>query len=346
MTWSIEQDLADIVEQSHEDFEALRGSRVFITGGTGFVGTWLVSSLHAADRALGLDLRVELLTRDPAAFQLRQPALAEWANMIEGDVTRIPPMGAMDAAIHAATPASAAFNDEHPDLMRATIVDGMHSVLASLRPSGEIPFLFTSSGAVYGPQPRETERIPETYWPPDGAIEPRNAYALGKRDAERMAIEAAENGGSAVRIARLFAFVGPYLPLDAHFAIGNFIRAASAGGPILVRGDGSAVRSYMYAGDMVSALLAILVRGDTNAPYNVGAPTGMSMLELSATIENTIASGCGVRVAGLNPGALPTSAGNRYVPDITRLANLMGRDPCPTGLSDAIIRTAEWAGQH
>ncbi len=342
MIWSIQEDFADIVDRSRDDFEALRGARIFVTGGTGFVGTWLVSALHAADRTLDLQLRVELLTRDPRAFAARQPALAEWATMIEGDVTRVPHIGAMDAAIHAATPASAAFNDEHPELMRATIVDGMRSVLERLQPSGEIPLLFTSSGAVYGSQPSTMERIPESYWPPDDTIEPRNAYALGKRDAERIALEAAEDSGPAVRIARLFAFVGPYLPLDAHFAVGNFIGNTVAGQPIVVKGDGLATRSYMYAADMVTALLAVLVRGHASNAYNVGSEHAVTISALAATVRDVVNPNISVTVGGAPLSTLPTGAGQRYVPDCERLKRELSAGG-EISLEEGIRRTVGWA---
>jgi nucleoside-diphosphate-sugar epimerase len=342
VTWSLQQDFADIVDRSRDDFEALRGARIFVTGGTGFVGTWLVSALHAADRTLDLHLRVELLTRDAGAFAARQPALAEWATMIDGDVTRVPPIGVMDAAIHAATPASAALNDEHPELMRATIVDGMRSVLERLQPSGEVPLLFTSSGAVYGPQPSTMERIPETYWPPDEAIEPRNAYALGKRDAERVALDAAGTGKPTVRIARLFAFVGPFLPLDAHFAVGNFIRDAMAGNPIEVKGDGLAVRSYMYAADMVSAMVAVLVRGQPSQTYNVGSEQAVTIAELATTVRDVVAPHIPITIGGSPLTALPTGAGQRYVPACQRARDELAVEP-QTSLDEGIQRTAAWA---
>ena len=342
MTWSIENDFADILERSRDDLEKLRGTRVLVTGGTGFVGTWLVSALHFADQFLDLGIRVELLTRDPATFADRQPELASWVTVIRGDVTRIPEFGTVDAAIHAATPASAAFNDSQPDLMRTTIVDGMRSMLKSLEESGSIPVLFTSSGAVYGAQPAAMQRITESYWPADDAIEPRNAYALGKRDAEQLARNAEVTGGPSVRIARLFAFVGPYLPLDAHFAIGNFIRDAMSGGPIRVSGDGTAIRSYMYASDMVVALLAVLVRGTEDHPYNVGASDPTSIAQLATTVRDVIAPEAEVQIAGRRADDLPTGAGSRYLPDTSRLADeLKVRATVP--LEDAIRRTARWS---
>lgn len=336
-------DLEDVVVQTRDDLEALRNARLFITGGTGFVGTWLLSALHHADARLGLRMHTTVLTRDPEAFAARQPTLADWTELVRGEVTATPEVGLVDAVVHAATPASAAFNDRHPELMRNTIVDGLESALSAIAASGRIPFLFTSSGAVYGPQPVTLERIPESYEPAPESIEPRNAYALGKRDAEAIAIAAADAGGPSLRLARLFAFVGPLLPLDAHFAIGNFTRDALVGGPIIVQGDGLAVRSYMYAADLVVALLAILIRGEESLPYNVGSPNGVTIESLARTVEAVVRPGCGVTVMGRDNDSLPTGAGNRYVPDTTRLAGLLGNDPCRRDLEGSIRATAAWA---
>ncbi len=345
MTTNIRSDLEAILTASHTDFERLRGGRIFITGGTGFVGTWIVAALHHANTTLDLGLDVTILTRDPAAFARREPELATWATLLPGDITTCPSPGIVDYAIHAATPASAAFNDAHPDLMRSTIVEGIRSVLAALAPSGPIPLLFTSSGAIYGPQPFELERIPESFEPAIGAIEPRNAYALGKRDAEAIANAASVAGGPSLRLARLFAFVGPHLPLDAHFAIGNFIRDALAGRPIRVAGDGTAVRSYLYASDMVSALLAVWLRGVPDRAYNVGAHEAVSIGELARLVESVVSPGRGVQIAGLGLGQLPTGAGNRYVPDASRLEDVLGRPICLVDLKTAVGSTVDWVRQ-
>ena len=340
--WSLTDDLDLVVESACNDLEALQSARMFITGGTGFVGTWLVAALNHANQRLNLKLDVTLLTRAPEGFRTRQPELSDWCTLLRGDVTEVPPLRTFDFAVHAATPASAALNDDNPDLMRSTIVKGMSSLLEALRPSGPIPLLFTSSGAIYGPQPPELDYIPEDFEPALDAIEPRNAYATGKREAEAMALAASLAGGPSLRLARLFAFVGPYLPLDTHFAIGNFIRDGISGGPIKVRGDGTAVRSYMYAADMVVALLAILVRGEANRPYNVGSPAAISMRGLAYAVERCLAPGSGVEIAGLAPGQLPTGAGLRYLPDTTRLDLELGIRSSGD-LDTAIKHTARWA---
>ena len=335
------EDLEAIMIHAERDLLALRGADILITGGTGFVGTWLVSALCHADQRLHLGIRTTILTRDPIGFADRCPQLAAWATLLRGDVTTVPPLPAYNLAIHAATPASAALNDDNPDLMRGTIVDGMRSLLEALEPSGSIPLLFTSSGAIYGPQPPDLDRMPEDFEPALDAIDPRNAYAAGKREAEAMALATSLAGGPSLRLARLFAFVGPYLPLDTHFAIGNFIRDAIAGGPIRVAGDGTAVRSYLYAADMVEQLLAVLIRGQPNCPYNVGSEDAISIADLASTVARTIAPACSVEIAGLAATALPTSAGSRYVPETNRMRHDLGIDQ-RIGIVDAIQRTAKW----
>jgi dTDP-glucose 4,6-dehydratase len=176
--------------------------------------------------------------------------------------------------------------------------------------------LFTSSGAVYGRQPPELERVSESYAGAPNALDPRFAYHEAKRLAELLHVAAAQRSGVRPKIARLFAFVGPYLPLNAHFAIGNFIRDALDGGPIVIRGDGTPIRSYLYAADMATWLWRILVHGEAAVAYNVGSEMPIS---IEATAQAVAAC------AGLPPQSVeirgkhaPNALAQRYVPDTGR----------------------------
>ncbi len=335
---------ADLDESLRSDpgvWEGLRGARVFITGGTGFFGTWLVESLVHANRALGLGARATILTRDENAFLAKNPHLAGARELTfhRGDVRAFDlPGGAFSHVVHAATEASAKLNREQPQLMREVVVEGTRRVLELCRRAGAPRLLLTSSGAVYGPQRPETTHVAED---DPGVLAPLtapDAYAEGKREAERLCVEAC-GPGFAATIARGFAFVGPHLPLDAHFAIGNFIRDALAGGPIKVGGDGTPLRSYLYGSDLAVWLWTILLRGEPGRAYNVGSERSVSIVELARAVAGVVDPKAQIRVAAApTPGKPPS----RYVPSTARARRELGlRETVP--LEEAIRKTAAWA---
>jgi len=124
-------------------------------------------------------------------------------------------------------------------------------------------FLLTSSGGVYGQQPANMGKILETYNGMPDPLNPVNAYSIAKRCAEHLCALYQEAYGIETVVARCFAFVGPDMPLDAHFAIGNFIRDALWRNCISVSGDGTPLRSYMYQDDLAHWLHVLLYRGQS-----------------------------------------------------------------------------------
>jgi dTDP-glucose 4,6-dehydratase len=187
--------------------------------------------------------------------------------------------------------------------------------------------LNVSSGAVYGIFTGQPSGAKED---DDASAEPLTPYGKAKCEAERLCAESDVDFVT----ARAFAFLGPYLPLDAHFAAGNFLRDARRGGPILVRGDGTALRSYLYTADLVVWLLRILLRGRRARAYNVGSDEVISTAQLARRIAAAVQPAPEVIIQSVQP----QGPQNIYLPDIRRARAELNLDVA-VPLDDAIART-------
>ena len=342
MTWSLEADLADVLEKTSLLWPDLREARIFITGGTGFIGCWLLETLRFANQRLGCGIRAVVLTRDAAAFATKAPHLAGDAafTFLEGEVSSFAsPPGEFSHVIHAATDASAYLNEHDPRQMFDTVVMGTRRALdfAVEKKAGRT--LFLSSGAVYGQQPWEMTHVREDWTGAPDCMNARNTYAEGKRAAEMLCAIYEKQFGLGVVNARIFALLGPYISLGIHFAAGNFIRDAMDGKPIVVNGNGLPCRSYLYASDLAVWLLHLLVRGRTGKAYNVGSDETISIGDLAERVARVIGTGefviRGAVDTGWNPG--------RYVPDTNLATTELGLYKS-VALDEAIRRTALWNG--
>jgi dTDP-glucose 4,6-dehydratase len=221
----LDQDLVAVDAALAPLWPRLSGAHIFMTGGTGFIGRWMLEALARS----GVDAEATILSRDPAGFTERAPHLAARFRLVAGDVLRFdPPAGDFTHVIHAATDASAALNARDPRRMFDTIVAGTRRAL-DLAVERAVPrFLFLSSGAVYGAQPWEMTHVAEDWHGGPDVRDPRSAYGEGKRAAEMLCAIYGRQFGLDVVNARIFALLGPLLSLDVHFAAGNFIRDAMA----------------------------------------------------------------------------------------------------------------------
>lgn len=333
-----------MVDALGEDWPALRGARLFITGGTGFIGRWMMEALLAADAAHDLGVRATLLTRSVSRFQSVAPHIANHPaiTLLEGDIRALlpdePPGAPFTHIIHAATDASAKLTADQPIVMFDTIVEGTRIALdlAVRNPGSRL--LFLSSGAVYGAQPFDLIGAEESWTNAADLADPRSAYGEGKRAAEMLCTLYRHSHGCDIRVARIFAVLGPLLPLDTHFAAGNFIADALAKRTITVKGSGTAVRSLLYAADTAIWLWAMLLRGRDGDVFNVGSDTAVTIAELAnetARVLGGKAQILGQDDAGWNPG--------RYVPSVAKITRALNvRETI--SLHESIRRTALFNG--
>jgi nucleoside-diphosphate-sugar epimerase len=334
-------DLDLIFKHTAPLWHELRGQRLFITGGTGFFGCWLVESFCHINRSLNLGAEVTVLTRNPDAFAQKCPHLASdpAVTLLAGDVRSFAfPPGEFRFVLHAATDASAKLSAEAPLEILSTIVVGTERALQFAAAAGAKKFLLSSSGAVYGKQPPDLTHVPETYPGEPDPLLPASVYAEGKRTAELLCARYGHQSSLECKIARCWAFCGPWLPLDQHFAIGNFIRDALAGRPIQIQGDGTPRRSYLYASDLAIWLWTILFRAPALLPINVGSAHDVSILELARTVATVLNPELKICVAQT---AVPGAAPLRYVPSVERAREQLGLVET-VGLEESIRRTAKW----
>jgi nucleoside-diphosphate-sugar epimerase len=326
-------ELDHILRHGAADFDLLRGRSVFITGGTGFFGKWLVSALCHADAEMGLGLRVIALSRHTELFRQRHPEvdLVHALSFAQGDVASFSLTDHRpDYVIHAATDTTA-FTTEADERERSrVIIDGTRHVLDFVRQSGARRLLNLSSGAVYGALVGQLTGAKEDDF---AAATPLIPYGAAKREAEQLCLESEIDFVT----ARGFAFLGPLLPLDAHFAAGNFLRDAQRSGPIMVRGDGTALRSYLHPADLVVWLLRMLLHGQRARAYNVGSDEAVT----TAQLAHAIAAASDPKPEVVIQSTQPQGPQNIYLPDITRARTELNLK-ISISLQDAIARTLEF----
>lgn len=289
-------------------------AHILITGGTGFFGTAFLRYL----KSLGGEApRLTILSRNPERFSWRHSDLVKLAEWTKGDVL-VPnslPLGRQYSHIlHCATDSTLGPNLSPLDRY-IQIVEGTRNILEYAVASGAKRFLLTSSGGVYGPQPQNMEFIPEDYNGMPDPLEANHSYSVAKRCAEHLCELYRDLHGIDTVIARCFAFAGRDLPLDAHFAIGNFVRDALKGPEIYVVGDGTPIRSYMDQRDLAHWLMTLLPCGEAGQAYNVGSDVPITIAELAKKVRDLIAPNKSVRITGTANG---NNFRNRYVPSIKK----------------------------
>jgi nucleoside-diphosphate-sugar epimerase len=311
------EDLDHIASSLDDIIPQLSNSRIFITGGTGFFGKWILETIIFLNEQKQINCSAVVLTRNSEQFKKNYPRFDHSSiTYIKGDVKDfIFPEGQFQYCIHAASETANLDNTDELEIIH-TAYTGTQRILEFAKDKKTRSTLYVSSGAVYGKQPGDLKLIPEQYTGAPDTTQLRSAYGEGKRVAELLCSYYGEKFDLPVKIARCFAFIGPYLPLDSHFACGNFIRNGIKKEPLLIKGDGSTMRSYMYAADLTIYLFKTLIKGDNLIPYNIGSSEEMSIAQLAGKVATHFSPEPEIIISQKKENKnLP----ERYVPDNKRI---------------------------
>lgn len=336
----LKEDLNLIIDRSKKSLEMIKSKSIFITGGTGFLGKWILETLIHANTNFNYNIKTTVLSRNPEKFHTNFPHLTRGVNFVSGDITNFAfPKENFDFIIHAATSTNAHELVNQPSLVLDNLINGMRRVLAFAEQANTMKMLNISSGAVYGKQPYDTSHVSEDYIGAPTVENTNSAYGEGKRIAELMGNIFAKHKKCNFTTARCFAFAGAYLPLDQHFAIGNFILDGLKNRDIAIKGDGTTHRSYLYAGDLVVWLLQILTHGNSGISYNVGSDQSISIKDLAFKVKE--------HFPDINVKIDKTSINDnyeRYVPNTNKAKNELGLQ-IYTSLEESIKKMILWGNR-
>jgi nucleoside-diphosphate-sugar epimerase len=307
----------DEILQTVDSFEKFRDSRILILGGTGFVGTWIISALLHANEVFSLNLSIHVITRDlvnarsKLLFKINDPV-----SLIEFNLKQPTYLldNSFDFYIHAATPSLVTTGSADGNSVSSASFGGANLISENISKFSNSPsVLHTSSGAVYGKQEFVEKLKLESPAKPSSAL--ANEYAKVKVSTEMLLNDLQAKSGAKITNPRLFAFAGPRIELNEHFAIGNFLRDGLSGHKIMVKGSPETIRSYLYPTDL-TAWLILLLANPSSENLNIGSETSYSMLQL-ATLVSTLTSNKGFQL--LNPD----SEASIYAPSTSKTREML-----------------------
>jgi UDP-glucuronate decarboxylase len=333
----IDEMILEDIEKIKSDLKGVgfAGKKVLVTGGAGFIGSWLCDVLVNLDAKVtciddlstGRMKNIDHLTKNPK-FKL-----------LICDVCAFQSKDKFDFILHLAGHASPEEYQVHPiETLQASSVGSAN--MAELAKKNDATVLFASTSEVYGDA--EVVPTPESYWGKVNPIGPRSCYDEGKRFAEALFIAYHKQYGLDVRIPRIFNSYGPRLREDGLYgrAMSRFITQALADKPITVYGDGKQTRSFCYITDTVTGLMLLTASDEAKGEVvNIGNAQEVTILELARKIKEL--TKCS---APLTFHPLPKDDPKRRCPDTGKLEKLLGWKPKIT-FEKGLKRTITWFSQ-
>lgn len=343
----VREDCQKALKNRADQLSGLRNSHLVVTGGTGFLGTWIAEFIACLNDDFSFSTKLTLLARGTESFRNSRPHLANRSDitLLKADVRHLSELPTdTHWVLHAASNPDSRFHSTNPFETMTSIGHGTANVLRALDRTSDLRlFLNVSSGLVYGAQPEAMPRIAESY---SGSFHLNSAskgYAEAKRYGEILCSSYRSQFQLPTATVRPFAFIGPYQSLTSPWAINNFMSDAISGKPIRILGDGKTVRSYMYPSDMAFWYLKILTSAKSGTQYNLGSPEPVELQKLAELVSSYAVPKSDVSfISGSsNHTGSSSSAPSRLVPDVTSAHETFDLD-VTVPLTEAISRTMDW----
>ena len=335
-------DYKQVVGNKSQTLFGLKNDMVVITGGTGFVGTWIAGLIAFLNDNYAFNTKIVLLAKNIEKFRKNRPDLAcrKDIKLIAADVRYLHELPSeTNWLIHAAASPDNRMHATYPLETMSVIANGTQSVLRAVERCSNLKmFLNISSGLIYGNHSLDHTSIDEGFIGAPKCNTVSSAYAEAKRYGETLCHSARSQLRIPMVTARPFAFMGPYQSLETPWALNNFIKDGLSGKLIRVLSDGKTVRSYMYASDMAFWLLTILLRGQSGEVYNVGSSEAITIEKLAQLISSELDFHPEIK---LNASGSDQLYNTRFVPDIS-LAQQNLQLSISVDINCAIKRTLEW----
>ena len=300
--------------------------RVVVTGGAGFIGSYLCERLVAqGDEVLCVD-NFFTGTQMNVAHLLSDPHF----EIMRHDVT-LPLVVETDEIYNLACPASPIHYQFDPVQTTKTSVHGAINMLG-LAKRTKARILQASTSEVYG-DPEMHPQV-ESYWGNVNPIGPRSCYDEGKRCAETLFFDYHRQHGLQIKVARIFNTYGPRMNPNDGRVVSNFVCQALRGEPITLYGDGRQTRAFCYVDDLVEGLMRLMASpAEVTGPINLGNPGEFTMLELAELVREMTGSASEIVFR-----PLPADDPRQRRPDIGLAGRTLDWRPV-TPLRDGLART-------
>lgn len=336
---SVRKDLSPLLQDSINNFSALKFSTVTIIGG-GFVGLWISEALAALNDVFDYKIKINIQTLTGRNYKSWAPHILKRheVQLSQQDVRRSKFSEQTNFVIHAASPVIQHLQQSQPVLTATAMAEGTSSCFEAARLLPELKnILFLSSGAVYGPQPFDVEKLSEDDFQKNDPSILSNVYCESKRFAEALCVSYRNEARLPIVIARPFALLGPYQQSTTPWALHSFIADALKMRPIRILGDGASVRSYLYGADASVWLLSLLAAGKSGSAYNIGSPDSLQLIEAAQIVKSYFRGE--VDISLLAQGAHLKKT--RFVPDTSKIQSEFSLK-LKTSVHDSIFKTIDW----